>query len=321
MKKFFTLLICVLAVFSTIACSNEAVLLTADTSCWNADKTNYEALYEKSVYKVVKKNGAGIEVANGTLTYVLETDHKNEETGFVYSRVTADFSITYNDNAESANKGKTDTVTSKTVFNATVLLPTYSEKTVTLADREGVTNNSYSLTTDYGQKISKLSWTKNGKAEQSLSFAGQQSDVYENDMLYFVVRGISDIKPGASTVALKIANLFENHLNGKYTPFTFNCSVSGKNDDEPLSYPTLSNYLDGTGSVAAMNVTLSLAGNESGPSIKLKYATTPFKLAENVYNERVLLSIVTTEYNVLQAAVSYTTECVLTEYSVEKPQL
>ena len=317
MKKILAFILCLVSVFGLLACTPQETLLSIDTSCWNADNATYENLYEKSVYTVTKKNGAGTVVAEGLLTYTLGFDHKNTETGNVYSYLTSDFTITYNDNANEVDRGKTDTITSKCVFHSSVLLPVMSEKTVTLADREGVTNDSYFLSTDYIGKLSTLEWTKNGREKSTLAFKGQQSEVYDNEMLYYLVRAVSDIKPGASTTTVNISNLFESHLNGKYNTYSFNCTSSAKDADEALHFATLSSYLDGSGALSAMKATLSLnKSKETGPSIALKLSTTPFKLSDTVTNERVILTISTTEYDILKAEKAFTTEYSLTEYSV-----
>ncbi len=319
MKKLLALALCLIVALGAFGCATEEVLLSVTPTCWTAGQKTYESVYEKSTFEVVKKNAAGVEVAKGTLTYTLEFDSKSDdEIPKVYNRLITDFTITYNDNAQAADKGKTDTITSKCVFNASVLLPTYSEKTVTLADREGVTNNSYHIENDYLKKTSVLTWTKSERQETLKNFKGQQSDVYDNEMLYYLIRAISDIKPGAGTVAINVANPFESHIGGKYATYPFNCTTSAEGKDEALSYPTLASFVGNeTGALSAMSVNLTLnRAKESGPNITLKYSTTPFKVSDSANNEKVLVYISTVEYDVLNAQKAFVTEYTLKDYSI-----
>ena len=318
MKKIVCLILSILSVLSLAACGSAALPVAVDNPPpWSATASAADA-YEKSVYSVNKTDASGETVAEGSVTYVLEHDHTDAETNFSYSRLSMEMSVTYNDNAGASDAGKTDRITSFVVFQSDALVPQYSEKTVELADRNNAVNNSYVLKNDYAEYKSEL--TMKGKETSVINFTGQSFvSVYDNEMLYYAVRSFTDVKAGGTNV-FNLANFFDMHVKGEYFNYnmTFSCSAEGA--EETMYLPQFGGkYLDEQGSISAITVNLSINDSLSGPPIELKYSMTPFKVGENRYTKKALVSFKTFEYDVGHSALKYTTEYKLTDYTTEKP--
>lgn len=319
MKKLFAIVLSIITLFSVVGCSAPEEALAVDTSCWG-NPANPSARYEKCVYKVEKVNAVTNQtVATGTLTYTVDYDHTAAENNLVYSSLTADFTITYTDEAAELDRGKTDTVFSKTVFLASALTPAYSEKTVTLANREGKTNESYLIKTDYAAATSTLDWTACDKPDSTLSFSGESlSEVYDNETLYYTLRAFNHMKSSGSVHYFKVASMLDCHLKGKFEPTSIKFSTNAEGYEEALTLPALSAYLDEAGSLMAITATVSVDDSLSGPPIEVKYSATPFKTGESSSTGKVMVSLCTTEYDITTQEKAFVTKYTLDGYSVVK---
>lgn len=317
MKKLLSVILAIVSVFAFAACSGNNVASEVQPEIpapWTAGKT---AFYERTTYDVAKKAKDGKVVATGTAVFTIESV---DET---YSEITEEFSITYNDDAEEADRGKTDTISSKSKMDSKVYFPVSSEKTVTLADRTDVLNNSYRLTVDYENKKSELAWLKSGKEGSTIDFSGENlSGVYDNETIYYVLRGFTDIKAGGSNT-FKIANFFDMHVRGAFasTAMKFSCSAEGSEETLNLAENFRGKYgLDDVASVKAVKTSLSINAAEAGSPIDIYFSLTQFRLGENEVIKRPLVLMKTYEYSPATATIAYTTEFSLSDYSAVKPE-
>ena len=230
MKRLLSLLLALIGVFALAACAGNnaaSAALPDSTVPWAAGKTDF---YERSTYSVVRKTKDGTVVATGEAVFTVRSvDEKVTE-------ITETFTITYNDVADEADRGKTDVITSVSRMNTEIFSPVMSEKTVELADRTDVRNDSYRLTVDYTDKKSELVWLKNGKEASTIDFSGESlADVYDNETLYYVLRGFKDIKAGGSST-FNLANFFDMHVRGNgfaATSMKFTCAAEGSEETCP----------------------------------------------------------------------------------------
>lgn len=317
MKKVLSILLALVSVFAFAACTGGSTVTEVQPEIpapWTAGKTEF---YESSTYSVTKKNKDGTVVASGTAVFTIASADEN------YSEITEEFTITYNDQADEADRGKTDVITSKSKMDSKVFFPVSSEKTVDLADRTDVLNNSYRLAVDYENKKSELNWLKNGKEASSIDFSGENlAGVYDNETLYYVLRGFTDIKAGGSNT-FKIANFFDMHVRGAFsaTRMKFSCSAEGSEETLNLAENFRGQYgLDEVASVKAVKTSLSINETESGSPIDIYYSLTQFRLGENAVIKRPLVLMKTYEYSPATATIEYTTEFSLSDYSAVKPE-
>ena len=295
MKRLLSLLLALIGVFALAACAGNnaaSAALPDSTVPWAAGKTDF---YERSTYSVVRKTKDGTVVATGEAVFTVRSvDEKVTE-------ITETFTITYNDVADEADRGKTDIITSVSRMNTEIFSPVMSEKTVELADRTDVRNDSYRLTVDYTDKKSELVWLKNGKEASTIDFSGESlADVYDNETLYYVhVRG-----NGFAATSMK-----------------FTCAAEGSEETLNLADSFKGRYgLDEVASVKAIKTSVSINATESGAPIDIYYSLTPLKIAENETVKRPLVAMKTYEYDYSTASIKYTTEFSITDYSRTAPE-
>ena len=222
--------------------------------------------------------------------------------------------ITYNDKAPETDRGKTDTLSSKVIFQSDALVPQYSEKTVSLALREGVADHSYTLKNDYSAQKSEL--TMAGKETSVLDFSGKSFvNVYDNEMLYYTVRAFSDIKAGGGNT-FTLANFFDMHVKNKFSTYSMRFACGEEGSEQTVYLPFKGTYLDDQGSATVLKVSVSINESLSGPPTELYFSMTPFKTGENTSTKKVLVSFKTFEYNLSNSNLKYTTEYNITDYSV-----
>ncbi len=317
MKKLLGILLAIVSAFSLVACSTGSTTTAVQPEIpapWTAGKTSF---YERTTYNVTKTNADGTVIASGTAVFTIASIDDT------YSEITEDFTITYNDNADEADRGKTDTITSKSKMDSKVYHPVSSEKTVTLADRTDVLNNSYHLTVDYTNKTSELTWLKNGKSASTIDFSDESmSDVYDNETLYYVLRGFTDIKAGGSNT-FKLANFFDMHVRDSFsvTTMTFSCSAEGSEVALNLGDNFCGKYgLDDVASVKTVETSLSISATESGAPIDIYYSLTHFKVSENETIKRPLVLMKTYEYDASTASLAYTTEYSISDFTTTKAE-
>lgn len=318
MKRLLSLLLALIGVFALAACAGNnatSAALPDSTVPWAAGKTDF---YERSTYSVVRKTKDGTVVATGEAVFTVRSvDEKVTE-------ITETFTITYNDVADEADRGKTDIITSVSRMNTEIFSPVMSEKTVELADRTDVRNDSYRLTVDYTDKKSELVWLKNGKEASTIDFSGESlADVYDNETLYYVLRGFKDVKAGGSST-FNLANFFDMHVRGNgfaATSMKFTCAAEGSEETLNLADSFKGRYgLDEVASVKAIKTSVSINATESGAPIDIYYSLTPLKIAENETVKRPLVAMKTYEYDYSTASIKYTTEFSISDYSRTPPE-
>ena len=317
MKKLLSVILAFVSAFAFAACAGNNVASEVQPEIpapWTAGKTSF---YERTTYSVEKKNNDGVVVATGTAVFTIASIDEN------YSEITEEFAVTYNDQAEEADRGKTDTIVSKSKMDSRVYFPVSSEKTVDLADRTDVLNNSYRLTVDYEAKKSELSWLKNDKDGSTIDFSSENlAGIYDNETLYYVLRGFTDIKAGGSN-SFKLANFFDMHVRGTFAATSMKFSCSAENSEETLNLAE--NFrgkygLDDVASVKAVKTSLSINAAEAGSPIDFYFSLTQFRLSENEVVKRPLVLMKTYEYSPTTATIAYTTEFSLSDYSAVKPE-
>ncbi len=209
---------------SLTAC-NQPTTVTFDTDRpWHDGAASYEKLdYSVAVYDT--SNGASddkrILIADGALSYVLQ-ENTRAAGAAIFSELGMDFSVTYNAQAAEANRGKTDTITSKVEFHNDSLASSKMTKTVTLADRDGAKNNSYTVSADYFGEH-KATRDMNGKTK---TMNIPQSTFCDNEMMIYLARA-TKIGKGSKT-NFYLCNIFDSFLSGELTNYTMLASA----DDE-----------------------------------------------------------------------------------------
>jgi hypothetical protein len=317
MKKIVTLILTTLLVFCLVAC--EATISSAPPSypapwCINQTEESVNTAYEKSVYEITKTNKFTNKIiAEGTLTYELKPAGKVDNVA--YSILNMDMSITYNEFAEEVDRGKTDTVTSSVTFTSAALSAIKSSRTVTIADREGVANPSYTLVNDYKEGYSKLTM---GEFEHTISLKGHSFvGIIDNELLYFYVRAYPGLKNGLMAY-FKMADFFDMHSRGdSFSPIDMRLSTTEAGKDQSLSFPTLKEFLgDEQGSSINLPTTVYKHTEPTGPPISLWFSKTDFKVGENQTTKLVLTFIRTVEYNLSTISIQFETDYKLVDYSV-----
>lgn len=325
MKKFLCMIFAIATAAAMTACKAQVTPADLDQIPWSFSATDFSTVYERATYDIVKKdvlNGDKV-VAEGTLTITVENDHKDEETGFYYSRIDMNSSMTYDtENAPEADRGKTDTVTSSAVFQAAALTPYSSEKKVTLEPREGESRNlSYSIVTDYANHVSTI--TYNDGTENSVDFGGASLvGVYDNEMLYYFVRALKGCSTSGSAT-FNLANFYDIHARGSFFTYPMRLSCAA---GDPMFFPqdeneTINGYLsDEQGSVSTISANLAINNSTPGPAIILTYSDTPFVVDKDngKSTKKVLLRILRTEYSLEENRPQYETTCTLTDYTTDK---
>lgn len=218
--------ICIVAAtamaFSMSACTTQSITVSFDQERpWHDGASSYEQLnYTVAVYDTT--NGTAddkrVLIADGTTSYTLEENTRQNGSTW-YSTLNTDFTLTYNDKASETDKGKTDTVTSSVEFNNDSLSASKMQKTVTLAERTGVENLSYSLTSDYFNATA--SQTFKGK-DSSLSL--NHGTHYDNEMIFHLARATA-LDKGSGTY-FYLTNVFDSFLNGSSTTYTMYVSCN-----------------------------------------------------------------------------------------------
>ncbi len=317
MKKLFCLLLIVITSLSLFACGGSAPSFSVEVPApWQSSAA--VTPFEKSVYSVQKVDKTtDTVIAEGTLTYTIDFDHKEET--ITYLSFDASFAMTYNDNAPVKDRGLTDTIASKTVFLGTALTPVSTVKTATLAPREGESANlSYTLSTDY--KAGTSTMTLNG-VTSTLNFAKKNlSGVYDNEMLYYVIRSYPNLCELNSYLNFKLANFFDMHIADEYKTYQIQIAPNLKQAEETIYLPGLKGKfgLSDEGAVKTIRITAEINDALNGPAIDLYYSKTPFVVGEGLTTKRALAYFSTFEYDVNKSALKYQTNYTLTDYSVTK---
>lgn len=316
MKKIKTIIAAAIAgvvALVACACGTSAPTLSLDSPAPWVHAGEPKNAYEKCVYSIERRDvTTDTVVATGTLTLTIAPAPDSDK-----SSLTTSMTITYNDAAPDADRGLTDTINSSVVFAPASLTPEKSYKKIELAPRAGEkTNFSYELTNDYAAGISTLNYYNRENATSEVRVGDNTlMNVYDNEMIYYVARAAAGIKAeGGGSFAN--ACWFDMHGTGKfaYRTVSFSC---GKEPESMGTFGFLSPYT-ADGSVAAIKTSLTMSGENSGPSIELWLSSTDFKIGSDDSDKtrKVMIKMATTEYDVGQATKKYVTSYVLSDYSV-----
>ena len=324
MKKIFALLLSVISAFCFVGCTPEqAGVDPVSPAPWVYDSNPANA-YEKSTYKIVKTDKTtNTVIAEGQLTFTI-APVVGETDGIDLSTFTTAFSLTFNNNAPEVDRGKTDTVASSVTFSSISLAPRYSEKTVTLADRDGVQNQSYTLVNDYVAGVSTLQMP-GANVNSTLYFNGKNLvNVYDNDCIYTYLRaypGMGNSKSGR----FKISSFFDMHFNGSFSPLKmlFATGDSSSEITANIGATLGEKYLgDSSGNVTAFKLELSVDSEQSGPPRHLYLSKSPFVIekattpdGKDKTTSLVMVKMVEQEYDYNLATVRYLTEYTLIDYT------
>lgn len=220
MKKvlvFLSLILC----FAFTGCSGTVALNFDSNRPWRIFSASTSACAEKMEYKV--------EIYDGTINDLLLTD---ESSSYVVSLVegitnvgtettrtaTVDTTLTvkYRDDINTKDSGLIDVIKTQVIFRLDNLSTIYSSRKVILADRAGVENNSYEVVTDYVEKIASIVYHNGTNDTMKLKVS---SPMYDNEMLFYLVRSLSTIKEEKSDM-FKIANTYESFIRGKFATYS-----------------------------------------------------------------------------------------------------
>ncbi|MBR2988789.1 MAG: hypothetical protein IKC64_03595 [Clostridia bacterium] len=325
MKKFFALMLSVISVFCFVGCTPEQVGVDpVSPAPWVYDGNPANA-YEKSTYKIVKTDQVtNTVIAEGELTFTI-APVTGETDGIELSTFSTNFSLTFNNDAPEVDRGKTDTIVSSVTFSSISLSPRYSEKTVTLADREGVQNQSYTLVNDYVDGVSTLQMD-GLNFNSTINFAGKSMlNVYDSNSIYTYLRaypGMGNSKSGR----FKINSFFDMHFNGaRYAPLSMVFAGNGSSNDITANIgATLGEkYLgDDSGNVTAFKLDLTIDSEQSGPPRYFYLSKSPFVIekattpdGKDKSTSLVIVKMVEQEFDYNLATVRYLTEYTLTDYT------
>lgn len=311
-KRLAYILLAFIAVFTAVGCDacNPVVSAVLDDKVpWNMP-----TLYEKSVFtaeKYLMKSEDKVSVkdkllSSGRVEFLLE--EAGSVNGIPCAKLSMNMEITYNDDSENgADKSLTDKMSSEVVFQKVSLSPVSSVKTADLAirkkaDGSAEINDSYTVSTDYSEGVSKFVWTKrDGESQRSMNvkFSGQ---VFDNEQLYYAVRAFSALKV-SQTQTFKLYNAFDSFMTNQTANYTMTLHVAADTADRLLTgWENENNYgfgseADSTPKVECMTATLTKSDAKSGPAFTAYFSAVPFKITENIETSKVMTGFEQTEYN------------------------
>ncbi len=257
---------------------------------WHDIGDSYEKLvYGISIYNTA--NGAGenerITIASGELTFILKENIPTADV-MQHTELTTSLSVTYNSDAPEKDRGLTDTMTSRVEWQTDSLVTANSTKTVTLAPREGETENlSYTVSADYfGTK--KATRVMSGETSTVDLSSGQY---YDNEMMFYLAR-TSAISEG-TTLPFYNINLFDCFLTGEFTSYTMLVSVASGKINENIGDFVADFGIekvtaeDGTESypVPCYDTSISIDADRHGPPYDVSYSAVPFKKGEKEHKK------------------------------------
>ena len=164
-------------------------------------------------------------LAEGTLVHTLEGTGYNRDNRLVAS---SDFNITWSDyegfrDFSGQNHGVTDRIVTGSTFMPAGLVPVTSYRNAILANRYDAYgnfdfNNSHEISTRFreGARDSQIRIGKNQAGQflnEANNIAVPADPVFCNEQLFYVMRGLSNIRPGGS-VSLPVNNVLDNHIRG-----------------------------------------------------------------------------------------------------------
>lgn len=288
---------------------------------WHDIGDSYEKLsYGISIYNTENGTGADkrITIAEGeavfTLTENVPTDDVARHTGLNLT-----WTVTYNDDADEKDRGKTDTIESYVEWQTDSLVTAKVSKTVTLEPREDEeVNLSYTIEADYFN--TKKATRKMYGKEKTLSIPSGQ--YYDNEMMFYLARA-SSISTNTA-YPFYMTDLFDCFETGKINAYTMYVSVEADKISENIGewvkdFGIESVTSDATGTeyfpVPCYNSGISINADRHGPPYVVSYAAVPFKSGDKEHN-KIPVRIKYDSYR--SGAVARRTEYVLTGCSFDK---
>lgn len=314
----------VVAALSLCACNTETAETTFDkTMPWHdsvelAPTGSYERLdYSVAIYDTTKgvADDKRIVIAEGEMSFELKESVS-------YTSLAMNFAVTYNDAAPVADRGKTDRIQSEVEFESNSLAAKRSEKTVTLADRDGKTNLSYKITADYfdAHKATYIATAQDGAKEKTFSLP--KNTCRDNEMMFYLARAQA-LSTSASN-NFKMVNLFDTFNTGSLAEYRMavNCDESKHKieiGDWVKDYGVEAVTDEKTGEtsypVSCFYTTISINAENHGPPYVVHYAENPFKSGGKEH-KKIPLRISYDQYS--GSSVSRHTEYNLTSCSFDK---
>ncbi len=294
------------ATLALCACSTPVTVLFDTERPWRAkDETNgYERLdYAVSVYDVSAGTDAQnkIKIAEGALLYTLDEGVEIRD-NISYSTVDMSFSVTYNDSSAEKDRGLTDKISSRTLFQTNSLDSCEMEKTVSLAPRADTVNRSYTVSADYfGEHTAKFLYTAIEDAtEQTLSIP--RSTYCDNEMMFYLARATA-LADGASP-NFYMTNMFEAFASGKLENYVMVASVNGVTSVDvgdwvkDLGVEAVTNEESGETSypVPCFETSIMPSIERHGPPYYVFYSQNPLK-QDGKEHKKVPVKIVFNEYS------------------------
>lgn len=289
-----SVLLAAVTAISLAGCSNEQAESAFDNPLpWHDDisisPTSYEQFnYSACVYDTSKGTAEDkrVQIANGEMTFTL-----NETSS--YTTLKMDFTLTYNAEAGAGeDAGKTDTISSTVEFETNSLAAKSSEKTVTLSNRDGKTNQSYKVTADYFDKH-EATFTRTAEENaQPRTMSLPKNASHDNEMMFFLARA-QGLGKGSST-NFKMINLFDSFTVNSLTEYTM--TVTG---NESLRTVDIGDFVKDFGVEAVTNedtgettypvscyyTSIAISGEQSGPPYIVYYTENPFTQGERKHSK------------------------------------
>lgn len=310
-----------LAASSAVALTGCGVGITVNFGAdrpWHSGEASYEQLnYTVSVYDTTNGDTADkrVKIADGALVYSL-TENTRSEGAVNYATLDMAFSLTYNDAAPEADVGKTDEIQSSVEFQNDSLVTSKMNKTVTLAPRESVADNSYTLSADYfGEHKATRVYT--GKdPEDAATLDIPSGSYYDNETMFYVARA-TDLKKGSST-QFYMTGLFDCFIAQEFEQNVMAASVDSETALLDLgSEMRAFGGTDDDGYVPCMRTSILMNKQQRGPAYYVYYSEKPFE-KDGISHSKMPVTITYSQYSA--GKMTRITEYVLTDFSFVKPQ-
>ncbi len=355
-KRLFSILIALISVFSFVACSKAELSVSFDDEKlpWEIAGGYEKCSYEVKKYARALQGDNYIdktEVASGTFTQELST-----ESGI--TTLTSLLTITYADtdaaNSSVAsgnlviNRNKTDQIFTVVTFNEG-LSPLSSIKEVVCEQREGE-NQPLAFRSAINYEANEKTFTFPHSAQEitvpanrmsitygdkTKTYKAQGGNRYDNEQLFYVVRAMKNLKAKGSQ-SFYLSNPFDSYVNSKATVYTMN--MTGAEKTVSIKLPTVFNSYSiikndknntplapneqGDREIPCVNASIAISSNTSGPAIRLYYTDPSYSFFATAQSaaktNKILMRIVQTEYDYLNAKEAFRTEYNLTNYSTTR---
>ena len=335
MKKFFSVLTGLIMIIILAGCGGAAAELELDNQLpWRVYSSITNPSTETMTYKIERFAGeAGAVLVTDadsylkfTLTEGNETfTNKNGKTETVQAaRVKMEMQINYLSDLNIPDSGKTDRIDAEVVFDLNYLGTIRSYRKVAIADRQDAANPSYELTADYMTGTAKIIYA--GGEEKTLSVKKAPTPVYDNEMLFYLVRSLATITSGG-TASFKVSNIYECFLNNKYTAYSFKQTTDSGTADVEIDHNIYDKIYDDENRytknleekthyyAVCYQTVVALNQTKSGPGTKLFFAKGLFENNVGATTKKVPVAIVNYEYANATANLKWTQVCTLTDYS------